>query len=346
MAFVDRADARSAGRLVRTIALIVAPLLMVAWFAPEPTQAERTASFDARPLAELRANRPRYVLIGNSMLGSRIDSALLEREIGEPVGFLKRNGSASAVWYLALKNYVAEAGLGDCNVAIFFRDTTLTRPGLRLRRKAALRTVSREDDPTLEAILAGSESTWQERTRNAALTWANPEVWRSSFRKAVNRAALSRNSKIAGIEMIEMDVQRINTVFALDDLRGEDEDEIPESGNLARFDFEANVEHSFLPHMLDLADQHGFKLWFIQVKRRPRRSGLSRPHTPALNEYTRLLRAYVEGRNAGLIDLRESPKVTLEMYGIRDHIARDQRDAYTRMFPELAAAMFQGRVQP
>jgi len=344
---VDRSEARSAGRLVRSIAAIIAPVLVVAWLAPDPTRGERGRSFDARPLAELRASKPRYVLIGNSMLGSRIDPKLLAREIGEPVGFLMRNGSASAVWYLLLKNYVAAADLGDCNVAIFFRETTLTQPRLRLWRRAALRAVSRQDDPEFDEILAVRGNSWQERLRRAALTWADPDGWRSSFRNAVNRSALPRNPKIAGFDTTEANVQRVNAVFALDDLRpADDDDELIESGDLARFDFEANVGGSFLPHMLDLADEHGFKLWFIQVKRRPRRNDLPRDTASALDEYTRALRSYVEGRNAGLIDLRGSSRISVDLFGRRDHIARDHRDDYTQMFPELAAAMFQGRARP
>jgi hypothetical protein len=343
---VDRAGAHSAGGLLRLFALIGAPVLAVAWFAPEPTPAERIRSFDARPLAELRASKPRYVLIGNSMLGSRIDPKLLASEIGVPVSSLMRYGSASAVWYLLMKNYVAEANLGDCTVAVFYRDTALTEPGLRLWRREALRAISREDDPTLEEILAERGSSWQQRTRHAALVWANPDAWRSSFRNAVNHAALRRNRRVGGVDLTEVNVQRINAVFALDDLRGGDGDAIPESHILARYDFDSNVEQSFLPHMLDLADQNGFKLWFVQVKRRPRRNGAPRPHVQVLDEYTRSLRAYLEDRNAGLIDLRESPRVTHAMYGRRDHISRAHRDAYTRMFPELAAAMFQGRVRP
>jgi hypothetical protein len=274
---VARAGAHSAGGLVRLIALIAAPVLAVAWFAPEPTPAERIRSFDARPLAELRASKPRNVLIGNSMLDSRIDPGLLASEIGVPVGSLMRYGSASAVWYLLMKNYVAEANLGDCTVAVFYRDTALTEPGLRLWRREALRAISREDDPTLEEILAERGSSWQQRTRHAALVWANPDAWRSSFRNAVNHAALRRNRSAGGVDMTEVNVQRINAVFALDDLRGEDGDEIPESRNLARYDFGSNVEHSFLPHMLDLADQNGFKLWFVQASVDPAETALRAP---------------------------------------------------------------------
>jgi hypothetical protein len=328
------------------LASIVAAVLALAWFAPEHARSKRVWEFDARPLAELRARKPRYVLLGNSMLYTRIDPKLLEREIGQPVGFLARKGSASAVWYLMLKNYVADADLGACNVAIFFRETALTQPNLRLWRRSTLATLSREDDPTLEAVLADRGTSWQERTRRAALAWADPIVWRASFRNAVNHLALRRRPGIAGVDTTVHEIRRINELFALDDLRDDDGDEISGSGDPALFDFDARVEYSLLPHMLALANREGFKLWFIHVKRRPRGHGRPRVATPALEDYLQSLRAYVEGRNAGFIDLRETPHVTLAMYGRRDHIARKHRAAYTRMFPELAAAMFRGRTQP
>jgi len=257
------------------------------------------------------------------------------------VGFLTRNGSASAVWYLMLKNYVGNAGLGDCEVAIFFRETVLTQPNLRLWRRKTLEPVSLEDEPDIDAVMANRGMSWQERTRRAAFAWADPTVWRAGFRYAVNRLALRRQRGIAGVDTTTHDVQRINALFALDDLRDDDGDALPDSGNRSNFDFEARVEDSFLPAMLDLASQRGFKLWFIHIKRRPRGHGRPRVASPALEEYLRSLRAYVEDRNAGYIDLSQAPRVTLEMFGRRDHIAREHRAAYTSMFPELAAGMFE-----
>jgi hypothetical protein len=328
------------------LAFLTIPVLMVAWLAPAPTREERVEAFDSRPLRELRSKTPRYVLIGNSMLATRIDRALLERELGEPVGFLPAYGSASAVWYLMLKNYVAPANLGACDVAIFFRETVLTRPYLRIGHRKTLESVSHAAEPTLEAVLADRGTAWQERTRYALLDWADPTGWRNSFRRTLNRLASEPRPESvlddAGLDP----VQRINALFALDDLRIDGADDLPEAEARPQYDFGERMEHSFLPHMLELANANGFKLWFVHVKRRPRRAGSPREADPALEGYLEALRIYVEGRNAGFIDLRHEPRVTLAMYGRRDHIARKHRGSYTHMFPELAAAMFRGRKQP
>jgi hypothetical protein len=328
------------------LALLTISVLAVAWLAPAPTRVERVKAFDPRPLRELRSKAPRYVLIGNSMLATRIDGTLLERELGEPVGFLPAYGSASAVWYLMLKNYVAPADLGTCDVAIFFRETVLTRPYLRIGRRKLLESVSHAAEPTLETVLADRGTAWQERARYVLLDWADPTGWRNSFRRAVNHLASEPRSEIALDDPSADPIQRINTLFALDGLRNDGPDDLPDTDPPSQYDFEERVEHSFLPHMLDLADANGFKLWFIHVKRKPRRDGSPREAGPALEGYLDALQSYVEERNAGFIDLRQAPRPTLEMYGRGDHIARAHRGAYTRMFPKLAAAMFRGRKQP
>ncbi|MFP6874101.1 MAG: hypothetical protein VCA55_11395 [Verrucomicrobiales bacterium] len=85
---------------------------------------------------DLRSENPQILLIGNSMLYSRIDIDELERLSGKRVGFLAKGGSASACWYLYLKNIVAPSGVQPEQVIIFFRDRVYLLPVLGRRKPA------------------------------------------------------------------------------------------------------------------------------------------------------------------------------------------------------------------
>src|SRR5262245_5572865 len=66
---------------------------------------ERLAQFDTGRVPELRWLNPGYVVIGDSMAGTRIDERRLAELSGRPVAPLLHAGSGSAFWYLALKNW-------------------------------------------------------------------------------------------------------------------------------------------------------------------------------------------------------------------------------------------------
>ena len=94
--------------------------------------------FDAGPRVAITRQNPGYVVIGDSMAGSRIEPPLLGRLTGQTVFPLFLAGSGSAWWYLALKNWVIASGSHPRRTFIFFRDTNLTESLLPRRRPVSL----------------------------------------------------------------------------------------------------------------------------------------------------------------------------------------------------------------
>src|SRR5690606_17451756 len=88
--------------------------------------------FVAEPLEQLAELDPAYVVIGDSMAGTRIHTTRLSELTGETAAPLLQAGSGSAYWYLALKNWVIASGVRPKVVFIFFRDTNLTDVMFRL----------------------------------------------------------------------------------------------------------------------------------------------------------------------------------------------------------------------
>src|SRR4051812_21298486 len=63
--------------------------------------------FDEKPLRLLKKEQPECVLLGDSMLETRIDEKVLSRISGRECVVMAQPGSSSATWYLMLKNLIA-----------------------------------------------------------------------------------------------------------------------------------------------------------------------------------------------------------------------------------------------
>ena len=75
---------------------------------------------------------PQIVLLGDSTLSDSINADLLGTLTGKKIAKFDVHGSASAYWYLILKNNIIEAENTPPVVVIVFRDTILTAPGYRV----------------------------------------------------------------------------------------------------------------------------------------------------------------------------------------------------------------------
>jgi hypothetical protein len=78
---------------------------------------------------------PEVVLMGNSMLDEAVSRRQFEYLTGKRTLKLAKGGSASAAWYLTLKNAVFNAPTTPKMVVILFRDLYLTSPKKRVHSK-------------------------------------------------------------------------------------------------------------------------------------------------------------------------------------------------------------------
>ncbi len=130
----------------------------------EATRVRR--AFDPTFREDLRRIQPRYVLIGDSMLGARIDPRHLTRVIQQQAWWVMQPGTGSAYWYLALKNVVLGAGLKPKVVFVFFRDFNLTDVLFRLDEQFrwSVDTLAGPIEPELDrAIASRLDGPWYRR---------------------------------------------------------------------------------------------------------------------------------------------------------------------------------------
>ena len=292
--------------------------------------------FDGSRIEALRRLQPAFVVIGDSMAGSRIDPAVFTRVSGRRVAPLLYAGSGPAWWYLVLKNWVIASGIHPQAVFIFFRDTNLTNVLFRIDATWALDTaaLAREDD--LNAVVARRRGNPFYEVRAAVDTlyaaatvrrWVEPMVTEWPARAIVPY----RRQRQAFL-------QAVNDRFDLDHLRPMDAADMQATED-READFAAFADKSELPLMLRDAQRAGLKLVFVRVQRRP--VGGQPPYqSPALQKYVRQLRAYIESHGAALIDDTGDPAETLDLYADGDHLSYAGRSRYTEAFAERVRLRF------
>jgi hypothetical protein len=284
--------------------------------------------FEADRIPALASLNPTWVVIGDSMAGSRIDPALLTQLTGGQTAPLLYAGSSPAWWYLALKNWVIPSGVTPRAVIVFFRDTNLTNVLFRIDATWSLDTAALDREDDLNAVVARRRGTafYQVRDRidrvyeaSAARRWLEPAVndWpaRAMFAYRRPRAAF---------------LEQLNDRFGLAHLRPMDAADMQATED-READFDRYVEDSTLPLMLRDAKKAGLTLVLVRVQRRPL-DGRPPAQSPALRRYISKLHAYVESRGGILFDDTGDPAQTLDMYEDGDHLSRDGRRRYTEMF--------------
>lgn len=284
------------------------------------------ARFEATRLEELRYLQPGYVVIGDSMAGTRIDERRLGELAGTAVAPLLQPGSGPAFWYLALKNWVIASGIKPRMVFIFFRDTNLTDLMFRLdpQFRWALDLTAREREEELNAVIA---------RRIRPLHRVHVFLDRYLAVEAVRRAAEPALSNWPAEQLVRSRRRRaefmslMNVRLGFDHLRPTTAADI-QAGDVPDVDFDRDVEDSVLPLMLRDAKAAGLTLCFVRVQRRPT-ANRPPPQSRELLEYVAALRTYVLERGALFHDDTGDPALTIDMYEDGDHLARHARRRYT-----------------
>ena len=294
--------------------------------------------FDPAPVGDLAHMNPGYVVIGDSMAGSRIDPKLLSQLTGQSIAPLLQPGTGSAWWYLALRNWVIASGIHPRATFIFFRDTNLTNAMFRLddQYRWSLDKVAHDREDEVNAVLARRPGGAFYRARNAiddlyaaasTRQWIEPVVdtWPAwamfPYRK-------QRASFLDGLNA-RFGLEHLRPMEAADMQAAEDRDA----------DFGRFVNRSFLPLMLRDAKQAGLTLCLVRVQRRPV-DGRPPAQSPALRRYIADLRTYVEARGAIFHDDTGDPDQTIDMYADGDHLSHAGRERYTEIFYTRLRGLF------
>jgi hypothetical protein len=276
--------------------------LTEAWHEPEAAvpsylpvvEAPRAREpFNPEPIADLARLNPGYVVIGDSMAGTRLDVARFTELAGRNVAPILAAASGSAYWYLVLKNYVVASGIRPRAVLIFFRDTNLTDVTWRLDDQV-LDPVAHDREEDLNGAVATrvggrwypvADAVEHAYGAERARQWSEPRL-----------GALVGEAMVPGRRRRAQFLNQVNARLGLEHLRPMEAADM-QAAEDRDADFHQFVDRSVLPLMLREASAHGLTLCFVRVQRRPV-GGRPPYQSSALQRYMRDLRTYIETHGA------------------------------------------------
>ena len=293
------------------------------------------SSIDAKQ-QEIAAASPDVVLLGNSLLDEGIDEDELSALLALRTLKWTSGGSASAYWYLALKNVIAAGEYNPRWAIVCFSDTLLTEPSFRVtgNYRDRIERIAKREEPLLEALAyRASQPAWIRVVEHAWPLYGGRELLRDYAETIVRRAASIlvgsaeddlRNAAARSFQASQMDPERFGALQAAADLHDVT-------------DFDAVVGVSFLPHMIAEMERAGIQLVFVRMPLR--RDGVKQPQSEALLRYVSDLDAYLWANGVELIDLSVDTPLTEEAFADGSHLDREMgRPIFTRLAAEALRA--------
>ncbi len=336
--------------IARLVAFLVVAVLLPAGLCrlfdyPANAIEEGAASKDFDVAAEkknLLRSSAEWVLIGNSMLNTRIDHKSLTEISHVKARKVSRGGSQSALWFLFLKNVIVDSGAKPTIVTIFFRDTDLTWPDVRVEglNRPVIDLLNGRSQPEWEQVFSkkGGKSQDLLPVLGSFLEGLFPathlrlnarrQIQNRSFR--LTRIGTKDNGSIRRIQLNDRfdlshlrhdlggDLASAETASSSSSADGQVVDPgFYEDGPVV---FDPSPDVSFLPHIIAVAKQHQITLHFHRIKRRPLENH-TRPDNAALSSYITALSHYLEKEGCLLTDESIDSALTLDMYADGDHIS-------------------------
>lgn len=296
-------------------------------YVPALSPARDRAPFDAEVVATLREAEPDYIVIGDSMAGTRLDDRYLSRLVGgHGVAPILHPGSGSAYWYLVFKNWVIGSHIRPKAVIFFFRDENLTDLLFRLYPDSLDR-VARDREPVLNDLIGARSNGTFYRVHNLLESVYQFHRTRDWLEPAIAQAPLAL---AAGRRYRKKLVERMNAeLFTLDAIRPMTAADMQATGD-APLDFQKDLPTSVLPEILRLAQASHLKVAFVRVQRRPTTQGPP-IQSLALRRYVQELRSYLLANGAIFRDDWGDPDQPLSIYEDGDHIERGHLRHYTEL---------------
>ncbi|MEZ4885284.1 MAG: hypothetical protein R3E32_11200 [Chitinophagales bacterium] len=283
------------------------------------------ASMKAAQIEELNLEQPSIVLLGNSMLGRGVNHMLLQQLMKRRISKFAIGGTSSTWWYLVTKNVVVKANPKPKVLVLFFRDHFLTDPNYLLT--SATRLLN-------EYYFEGEEPLVQELNYNAgSVVYQQLPIYvkkhlvnkkiTETLKKTTSKLTHSKSKRLEdALDKSFDETQMIEEIITAQQL------EAAKARKQELFDFNDQVNRSYLPHIIQLTQENGIQLILVRTKRR--RDVLGQAQPPELLQYIEDLRAYLKKNKIPLLDYTNDNRLTLKMYAEGDHLSESGMNEFTK----------------
>lgn len=282
----------------------------------------------------ISALKPDLVLLGDSIAEENLDMTMISDQTGLQTYRMTFGGTASALWYLAIKNNIVTASHHPKYLVILFRDSEMTAPGYRVQGKlfvALDELATPEDTIVIERAYL--------RTMNPlealAETYFPPYGFRSSFRNTMDAHtyALPYVTMRCGKRCVDgamLKVFNFRNNAAPDQVGGSLDQEEHLLYSPSALDFDSQVDDSFLPDILRLCRENDIQLILVRAKSARFESPAAEPH--GLAEYLSQFKIYVEANGARYLDISADTRVSLDEFIDSYHVKPAAQARYTQLF--------------
>lgn len=289
---------------------------------------------------QISEKQAEVVLLGDSILALGISAEQMETRLGRAVYPIARPGSASASWYLSLKNMVVTTTPRPSYVVIFFRDSILTAPGYRVNGKYFALTdelAYRDDALVIEKAFIRQSSPLEQFVESYFPIYSG----RLRIRETLDYYIRYGLTNLAGCDpgcnenanYIVFNDQNIDNVLLVEAIAtAESYLYTPE-----RLDFDAQLPNSLLPDMISLAQEHNIQLVFVRTKHFTYPTLASQP--VALQVYNSKLAAYLQENDIPLLDFSSDPRLTEDLYVDSHHMSAQGAAVFTELVAEALAKL-------
>jgi hypothetical protein len=326
-------------RLFLRYCALLAGLLAITWLKSGPWLGmefprDPAPIFDSQVrqthLNALESYRPEVAFLGDSTLGYGVDTSLFSSLTGRNALALRIDGSASAMWYLVLKNNITAAQAKPRHLILIVRDTILTAPGYRVQGVYFTK---------LDEFAYRHEAVVLER---AFVNLMNPLEYaaekyiplygaRVQIRRTFDGAIRYSTPWFAGCDRACTDDAMFRT-FDAADLE-------PGLYTPDQLDFAAQVDRSFLPEIIRLCNENGIHLVVVRLKAYSRMSGDI--DSASVRAYISDLGDYLAANDVPFLDFGTEPRLERALYGDALHLNEEGREIFTRLLAEALEPVLQ-----
>lgn len=282
----------------------------------------------------ISALKPDLVLLGDSIAEENLDMDMISGQTGLQSYRMTFGGSASAMWYLALKNNIVTASHHPKYLVILFRDSEMTAPGYRVQGKlfVALDEMATPEDGI---VIERSYLRTMNPLEALAETYFPIYGFRSSFRNMADSHtyALPYVTMRCGKRCVDgamLKVFNFRNNAAPDQVGGSLDQEENLLYSPEALNFNAQVNDSFLPDILRLCRENNIQLVLVRAKSARFESPAAEPR--GLAEYLADFKNYIEENGALYLDISADTRVSLDEFIDSYHVKPVAKERYTQLF--------------
>lgn len=283
----------------------------------------------------LNREQPDIVMLGDSTLMDGVDPEALSDLTGKKVSSFGAPGSASAFWYIVLKNNIVVANHLPQTIIVVFRDSMLTAPGFRVYGGFLTK---------LDEYAGANEPVLMDRAylhqMSAMDIWSQEHIPLYSAREDIRARIDARIRYLVpgwlGCDRECADSSTFDVFTAAELEPGQLQSRMTTVEQYlytsSQLDFQGNVDMSFLPEMIRLTHEHGIQLIVVRLK--PNTTETVRLDTPPVRQYMDDLSNYLEKNGVLFLDYGRDPRITSEYFRDSLHLNPQGKTLFTQILAD------------